>query len=671
MRVLVLDGNENQAVACVRSLAGAGHHVSVGAATRWSKAGWSRDCSDTFMYPAPQHDADGFVAAVGRQVGREPGTLVLPMTERTTLPLSRHREAIQSARGLLVLPPHEVVLRAFDKAETTRLAESLGIEVPRTLMLASGEEARAEAAMLGYPVVLKPRSSEEDTGCGAVRSTGAPVYARNEAEFLRGWADLWRRCRAVVVQEFVEGVGAGFFALMNHGELRAEFAHERIRDVRPTGSGSALRVSTLPAPALREQALAILRALEWHGVAMVEFRVRADGTPVFLEVNGRFWNSLALAVHAGVDFPALVARLAVEGDVEPVSSYRVGVRTRWLLGDVRHLVEVWRGAPAGFPGSFPRRLPTLAAVVTPVRGTYHDNFALRDPLPELGDWLDFALHRVPRREARRQTATDGRPRGVLHVHSTYSDGDFTLEELRSIFVAAGCQFACVSDHADSFDARKLSAYLDECRDRSDEAFRFIPGLEYTCMNRMHVLGYGATFLPASADPQEVIQAIARAGGIAVIAHPKDEAFGWIESFETLPNGIEAWNTKYDGRYAPRPATFALLARLKARRPDMTAFYGQDLHWRKQHRGLFVTLNRDPVDREGVLQALRAGDYAGEKDGMRLPSNGQLDPALLARFARMHERSQRMRRWVKRAKAWADGVGLIVPGAMKAQLRRMF
>jgi predicted ATP-grasp superfamily ATP-dependent carboligase len=177
---------------------------------------------------------------------------------------------------------------------------------------------------------------------------------------------------------------------MHHGELRAEFAHRRIRDVRPTGSGSAVRVSVPPDPVIRKASLAILKALNWHGVAMVEFRQSEGQPPVFMEVNGRFWNSLALACYAGVDFPALLARMAEAGDVETVSHFQTGVRCRWLLGDVRHLVEVWRGAPSGYPLAYPPRLRTLLNVLTPVPGTFHDCFQWRDPLPELGDWLSFA-----------------------------------------------------------------------------------------------------------------------------------------------------------------------------------------------------------------------------------------------------------------------------------------
>ena len=262
-------------------------------------------------------------------------------------------------------------------------------------------------------------------------------------------------------------------------------------------------------------------------------------------------------------------------------------------------------------------------------------------------------------------------KGVLHCHSTYSDGDLTLAQLREIFVSAGCRFLCITDHAEYFDAGKTTAYERECEQHSDDRFRFIAGLEYRCMNGMHVLGYGTTSPIASIDPEEVFRQIRLAGGVAVIAHPRDDAFAWIETFEMLPDGIETWNSKYDGRYAPRPGTFALLGRLKARRPSMTAFYGQDLHWRNQYRGLFTMAECEAADRASVLRALGRGDYVGVKDDLRLPSSGELDPDLLEQFARAHSRSRVLRRWIGRVKAASDRIGLAVPAAMKAQLRRIF
>lgn len=394
MDIIVLDGNENQAVAAVRSLARAGHHVTVGSSTPWSKAGWSRGCSATFAYPAPQKGTDAFVDAVVQAVKRRHQPLLLPMTERTTLPLSAMRARLEAVSARLVLPAHDVVLRAFDKRRTTELARSLGLRVPETMEITSPDCAESIASTLPYPVVLKPSTSEELTSSGT-RTTGAPLYARNEVEFRKAYARMSARCDSVLVQEFIEGKGVGYFALMRHGELRAEFAHRRLRDVRPTGSGSSLRVSTTADPRIRRAALSLLEALAWHGVAMVEFRQQDDGTPVFLEINGRFWNSLALAVYAGANFPAWVAELAAHGDVTAPTSYRRDVRCRWLLGDARHLIEVFRGRPVGYPGRFPQRLETLGSFLLPVVGTRHDNFMWSDPLPELGDWLDLLGRRLP------------------------------------------------------------------------------------------------------------------------------------------------------------------------------------------------------------------------------------------------------------------------------------
>ncbi len=389
MRVLVLDGNQNQAVACVRSLASAGHQVLVGESAFWSKAGWSRSSSASFNYPSPHENAPGFIARIAQIAAQQPGTLVLPMTEATTLPISAQREALAAASARLVLPSHNDVLRAFNKEETVRLAATLGISVPVTTVVASAEEARAAGETIKFPVVLKPRSSVETQSSGTIKSTGRSRYASTPEELQAIYREMSRSSSRILVQKFVDGEGTGYFALMHQGELRAEFAHRRIRDVHPTGSGSALRISVEPESHVRAASLKILRALNWHGVAMVEFRQVPGQPPIFMEVNGRFWNSLPLACYAGADFPALLARMAESGDIEKQNSFRTGVQCRWLLGDFRHLVEVWRGAPPGYPRPYPGRFRTLLSVMTPVPGTFHDNFQWADPMPELGDWLSF------------------------------------------------------------------------------------------------------------------------------------------------------------------------------------------------------------------------------------------------------------------------------------------
>lgn len=348
------------------------------------------------------------IASLAELARQESGTLILPMSDATTLMISSNRDVLLQAGAKLVMPAHEDVVHAADKNYTTKLAQSLGITTPRSFVVSSAAEARSCATSLPFPVVLKPRSSEEQEGSGASQSTGRPLYARDADEFQRAYDELSKRATSVLVQEFVPGGGTGYFALMRNGEIRVEFAHRRIRDVHPTGSGSAVRASIKPDPRLREASLAILKALNWHGVAMVEFRQRPDGEFVFLEVNGRFWNSLPLACYAGADFPAAVAEIAEQGDCAPIMDYKVGVRCRWLSGDFRHLLAVWRGAPKGYPAAFPGRLSTLIKVLTPVPGTYHDNFQLGDPLPELGDWLSIAQRIFEKKKSKEQLRAEGR-----------------------------------------------------------------------------------------------------------------------------------------------------------------------------------------------------------------------------------------------------------------------
>jgi PHP domain len=262
-------------------------------------------------------------------------------------------------------------------------------------------------------------------------------------------------------------------------------------------------------------------------------------------------------------------------------------------------------------------------------------------------------------------------KGALHAHSTYSDGEFTLQELRDIFLAQGCSFLCMTDHAEYFDQPSIDRYVSECESLCDGKFGLIAGLEYRCARNMHILGYGATRPATSSDPQEIIRHIESQEAISVIAHPANDSFDWIEAFDTLPSGIETWNTKYDGRYAPRSGTFMLLRRLQHRAPDMRAFYGQDLHWKKQYRGLHTMLDCDSLEPAVILSRLAAGKYAAQKDNLQLPSSGVLPEELLAEFDRTHARSRR--RWLilKNFKGALDRLGIRVPESVKAQMRRIF
>jgi hypothetical protein len=161
------------------------------------------------------------------------------------------------------------------------------------------------------------------------------------------------------VQEYIAGTGVGCFYLRSKGKILARFQHRRIRDMRPTGSGSSLRESTVPDPALHVKSEQLLEALRWEGICMVEYRQSANGTAYLMEVNPRPWGSLQLAIDAGVDFPWLWYQTIAGLPVAPVTEYRAGQRSRSLVGDCKHLEGVLHGPPEGWQLPFPAVLPTV------------------------------------------------------------------------------------------------------------------------------------------------------------------------------------------------------------------------------------------------------------------------------------------------------------------------
>jgi predicted ATP-grasp superfamily ATP-dependent carboligase len=126
---------------------------------------------------------------------------------------------------------------------------------------------------------------------------------------------------------------------------------------------------------------------------MLEYKLDAAGVRHLIEVNGRFWGSLQLAVDAGVDFPYLSCQLALGRRPDVPASYRVGVRNRWLLGDLDHLLARLLHAPGelALPPGAPSRWRTLIDFAASTRPGVGDQVASGDdPRPFLHELKQYA-----------------------------------------------------------------------------------------------------------------------------------------------------------------------------------------------------------------------------------------------------------------------------------------
>lgn len=365
LRVLITDADNRSALAATRSLGARGHIVTVAAERHPALASVSRYASAVESCPRPSADPQGFVAAIVEIATRQRIDVLLPMTEITTLLLTEHQHLLPE-HCRLPFPPMECVARASNKAYVVQAADELGVPTPATRIVNSVTEASALAETLTFPAVIKPARSRVQTPSGWIST--AVSYAADRDVYSRKIQSLRPEEYPLLIQERIQGPGVGVFACFDRGKPVAWFTHRRIREKPPSGGVSVLRESAPLDPAAVDHATKLLTHLGWHGVAMVEFkRDDRNGSLRLMEINGRFWGSLQLAIDAGVDFPALLVELAAGKHPAPIASYDVGVRSRWFWGDVDSLLTVMLRSRASLnlPPNHPGRLRTLWNFIKP------------------------------------------------------------------------------------------------------------------------------------------------------------------------------------------------------------------------------------------------------------------------------------------------------------------
>ena len=390
-RVLVTDAGRGAAISIIRSLGERGYHVVAADSRPRSPGFYSRYTSERLRYPPPQ-DAPQRAVATLREAARElPVDLIVPVTEDLVLPLSEARADFAGVCAL-ALPEPQALARAADKLATLELARELGVPTPRTALAATAAEALEAAGALGWPVVLKPRASRVNRN-GRTIDAYEVGYA-GDAEGLAEQMERFEGRCDVLLQEYCLGEAHGVELLLHRGRPLAAFQHRRLREVPITGGASSFRESVAIDPGLYDHSVRLLAALEWTGLAMVEFKV-GPGGPMLMEINGRIWGSLPLAVKSGMDFPAHLAELYLSGPPEngggPNTSYEVGIRSRNLDLEVLWIASALRRKRRYPFLPPPQRREAVAAglrLLSPADG--FDVLSRHDPRPGLAELAGVA-----------------------------------------------------------------------------------------------------------------------------------------------------------------------------------------------------------------------------------------------------------------------------------------
>ncbi|MEU6726935.1 ATP-grasp domain-containing protein [Nonomuraea wenchangensis] len=384
MRALIVEtGFSRGALAAVRSLAAAGWEVGVGAPTGAGLASSSRHRRRRHLVPAAHEDRDAFLAAVRRAVRDHGYDVVFGAGEAEVLALSLLRDEVGA---IVPHAGHRRVVRAIDKQELSEAAESVGILTARALdPSALDPSALDPSALAGErpPLVVKSRLHAHPERPGAPPRIDTLVVPGAAAARRR--VDEVRRLGGEPrVEEFHEGRLMAYAAVTAVGGRVVCDCMQVASRIWPPGAGASCRAETVRVdPAISDRAARLLAALGWFGLAQLQFVVPEDGRPRLIDLNGRFYGSMALATAAGANLPAAWAALAVGHDVPPTRA-RPGVRYQWLEGDLRRAAVERRGG----------LLPDLAGTLRFAAGAVHSTLSLRDPAPALARIRAMAAARV-------------------------------------------------------------------------------------------------------------------------------------------------------------------------------------------------------------------------------------------------------------------------------------
>jgi len=366
MRVLIPAMEKRSALVAARSLGKRGIEIIGCSDKRCNPGFFSKYCHKKYLYRSPFSDVRGYLDDIKKIIEKEKPEVFLPINEETLLPLLEHREELEKIIKL-PLPPNEILAKASNKILAGEVVKLLNIPCPK-----EGRE---------FPLVARPIQSRRIEGNEIVADK--LFYIRSKKDLSQ--IDLER----YFLQEYLPGQGYGFYALFDRGNPKAYFMMRRIHEVPFTGGPSSLRESIYDEN-LKEYGLRILEALNWHGVAMVEFRKdKRDGDFKFIEINGRLWGSLALAYYAGVDFPWLLFQLAQGEKIQEKFDYKLGIRCRWLFGDVSYLLSVLFGRKIDWR---PSRLKAILEFFNFFQKDLHYDYFTKDDLkPALMNLLFFPI----------------------------------------------------------------------------------------------------------------------------------------------------------------------------------------------------------------------------------------------------------------------------------------
>ncbi|MBZ0272455.1 hypothetical protein K8I61_10485 [bacterium] len=610
-RILVLDGDTRASLVVVRRLAAAGYTVGVVSSRRDALSNQSKYASELIVAPLPTEEPETYARILEERIAHGDVAAIFPCAEESIVAIDAHRRRLEK-QVRIVLPPKKTLDLVRDDTAVARLAEKLDIPVPAQIdMVAYHPIARMP---FPFPALVKPRQRYLTVGHGYARVDSRLVYNLDElVTHVRRLPDAVMPC---LVQAILRGEYEEYAALYKNGKPLYEMGQRPTREMPPTGAASAPLEAIRADTRILEWSRRILGELKFNGCVLVKYkRLVPGGVPYLVNIRGFLWESVQLAVDAGVDFPVLAVKHALGENIAPQGFVRYGTRMRWVLGDLDHLFwyltrggvtreRVIEGAPS--------RLEAIARFFRDFDdpATRQEVQSDDDPLPYRvirRRYIRRILGTTLRRVAFRHDGATEKFRGIiLRLAPRGPIGDTPIKELIADLIERNHQFAVLvvpaPDHADAGEAAR---FFDLCSRESTEQCLLIPALTYTAHDGAQIAAIGSRTALARQSSVRLAAEIRAAGGVPVWANPSPRDLRRRPELVEEVAGVEVWNVGRDGPLAPDRDVLDAYVRALDRTPYLSAFQIFSLVDGKVPRGS-IRIQATTLSESAVLGSFESG-----------------------------------------------------------------
>ena len=339
MTVLVTDGSYKNSLAIIRTLGEKNIQIYSASKDRKSLCSYSKYCKKAFLYPHPRHDPQRFIQQIINILKKNEIDVLMPVGVAPFTLFSKHKDELEKYTRVPVASYDKFQI-AHDKAKANELAVKNNVPAPLSFNPKTIKELKSSLKELQFPLVIKARKG---TSSNQIR------YANNKDEAITIWNEFEKlakdKNRDVIdysfplVQEYLPGEIVDVVFVFNEGKIRGCLTQKRILTMPVRGGSGALNITTFDKEAAR-YGVKLMKALKWHGVGMVEFKRDINGTPKLLEINPKFWGTSELSISAGLNFPYMLYKIAMDGDTEANYKYLYPKKFGWPLPmGVKHLFE--------------------------------------------------------------------------------------------------------------------------------------------------------------------------------------------------------------------------------------------------------------------------------------------------------------------------------------------